>query len=117
MPMTFFVIEAEGFTFGVLGLLVAVFQQLDQCISCILPLSFYSLSLVIISYTTQFYLFISEATLAITLSLHQSVCNLIWEIRCLAWLLLRTRQTKFVVKIPFINEHQAYNLLCLTVMH
>ncbi len=36
--MLFFCIEAEGFTFGVLGLFVAVFHQLDLCISCMLPL-------------------------------------------------------------------------------
>ena len=39
MPRTFFVIEAEGFKFGVLGLLVAVFQQLKRVISCRRPLS------------------------------------------------------------------------------
>ena len=34
----FFVIEAGGFKFWVLGLLVAAFQQLEWCISCRLPL-------------------------------------------------------------------------------
>ena len=33
-----FVIEAEGFKFGVLGLLVAVFLQLKHCFSCRLSL-------------------------------------------------------------------------------
>ena len=35
--MNFFVIEAEGFKFGVLGLLVAVFQQLNCCTTCRVP--------------------------------------------------------------------------------
>ena len=33
-----FVIDAKGFKFRVFGLLVAVFQQLDQSISCRVPL-------------------------------------------------------------------------------
>ena len=38
MSVTFFVIEARGFKFWVLGLLVADFQQLKRCISCRVPL-------------------------------------------------------------------------------
>ena len=38
VPRPFFVIEAEGFKFGVLGLLVAVFQKINCCISCMLHL-------------------------------------------------------------------------------
>ena len=34
----FFAIEAGGFKFWVLGLLVAGFQQLKRCISCRVPL-------------------------------------------------------------------------------
>ena len=36
--MSFFVIEAWGFKFRVLGILVSVFKQLEWCIFCGLPL-------------------------------------------------------------------------------
>ena len=38
MPEIFFIIRTEGFKFEVLGLLLAVFQQLEQCISYRLPM-------------------------------------------------------------------------------
>ena len=55
MPITFFVIKAEGFKFGVLGVLVAVFQQLNQYISLRLPLI--ELKEINIDYATKIWFF------------------------------------------------------------
>ena len=52
---TFFVIEAEGYKFEVLGLLVAFFQQLKFDISCRLPLNALFRILILDFYVLRFF--------------------------------------------------------------